>query len=139
MHTTNATDTFITVAPDTKATEGTTPPPRDPPSRAARCHAMMADAPYAHTSDDVLFTAFADATGVPEADRGAARAAFFAKGQPCFRASPLTKSYGWGVHHDRHGRVALVAMDDPAYATLAEGVGPSGEALTVHAAMRNRR
>ncbi|MFM2247542.1 MAG: hypothetical protein RL071_3616 [Pseudomonadota bacterium] len=139
MHTTNTPSTFITVAPDSAATRGATPPVRDPPSLAARCHALIAGAPYALSSDDVLFTAFADARAIPPADRPAARAAFFAKGQPCLRASALTKTYGWGVHHDAEGRVALVGVDDPAYAALAAGRGPAGEALTVVAAMRGRR
>jgi hypothetical protein len=139
VHSTNTPATFITIAPDSAATRGTTPPVREPPSLAARCHALIAAAPYALTSDDVLFTAFADARGVAEADRAAARAAFFSKGQPCLRASALTKTYGWGVHHDAAGRVALVGVDDPAYAALAAGRGPAGEALTVVAAMRSKR
>lgn len=139
MHTTNSTSTFITVAPDSTATRGATPPPRDPPSLAARCHALIAAAPYSLTSDDVLFTAFADARGIAPEGRAAARVAFFSKGQPCLRASALTKTYGWGVHHDAEGRVALVGVDDPAYAARAGGRGPAGEALTVVAAMRSKR
>jgi hypothetical protein len=139
MHTTNLTHAFITVAADTRASAGTPPPPKDPPTLAARCHALIQADPYALTSDDVLFTAWADAQGVPASDRDAARAAFFSKGQPCFRASPLTKTYGWGVHHDARGRVALVPMEDAAYARFATGVGPNGEPLQVFAAMRARR
>lgn len=139
MHTTNARDTFLTVAPDTRATRGTAPPERDPPSVAWRCYAALAAAPYRYTSDDVLFGAWADAQGLAEADRPAARAAFFFKGQPCFRASPLTKRYGWGVHHDAAGRIALVGLETPAYARLAAGEGPDGAPVTVRPAMRAGR
>jgi hypothetical protein len=53
VHSTNTPATFITIAPDSAATRGTTPPVREPPSLAARCHALIAAAPYALTSDDV--------------------------------------------------------------------------------------
>lgn len=139
MHTTNAARLFVTVAADTRATTASTPPPRDPPSVAARCHTMIAEAPYTHTSDDVLFTVYADRAAIPDAERLVARAAFFSKGQPCFRASPLTKQYGWGVHHDADGRIALVPMESAAYAQLASGTGPDGAPVTVVRAMAARR
>jgi Family of unknown function (DUF6157) len=47
------------------------------------------------------------------------RAVFFSKGQACLRASPLVKQYGWGVHHDAKGRVALIAAESPEYAALS--------------------
>lgn len=40
---------------------------------------------------------------------------FFSKGQPCFCSSPLTKRYGWGVHSDSQGRIALIAQDSNDY------------------------
>ncbi len=138
MHTTNATDTFVTVAPDTRATAGSEPPVRATPSVATLCFEMLADAPYIHTSDDVLFAVYAQRKGL-DPDDADARAAYFSKGQPCFRASPLTKTYGWGVHHDSQGRVALVAMESAAYRTFAAGLDPHGRELRVVAAMRARR
>lgn len=44
-----------------------------------------------------------------------AREKFFSKGQPCFRASPLTKTYGFGVHSDKEGKVALYGMETEEY------------------------
>ncbi|MGY1602563.1 DUF6157 family protein [Geodermatophilus sp. SYSU D00815] len=120
MATTNYQDTFIEVAEDSRATSGEVPPPRNgAPTVAGLQYAMLADAPYVHTSDDVLFEVHAQRRGVPAAEREAEREAFFSKGQPCFRASPLTKQYGWGVHCDGAGRIALVAVDSPEYAALA--------------------
>ncbi len=81
-HTTNYFDTFITVAPDSSATVSSEPPPRPEPSVAERTLRMIADAPYRHTSDDVVFTVWADRRGIPESDREAAREQFFSKGQP---------------------------------------------------------
>ena len=59
--------------------------------------------------------------GLSKAERKAARAAFFAKPQACLRSSPLVKIYGWGLHHDEKGRVALVgAGTEPYKALLAD-------------------
>jgi len=35
--------------------------------------------------------------------------------QPCFRASPLTKTYGFGIHCDSSGKVALCGMETEEY------------------------
>ncbi len=72
--------------------------------------------------------------GIPEAHRVAERAKFFAEGQPCFRSSPLTKRYGWGVHCDSEGRIALVAVGSEAYEALAADPG-----LRTLRAMRSKR
>ena len=80
---------------------------------------MLADAPYRFTSDEVVFGVHAARAGVPAADMDAARAAFFSKGQPCLRSSPLAKAYGWGFHFDELGRVALVASGSKQYRALA--------------------
>jgi len=44
-----------------------------------------------------------------------AREQFFSKGQPCFRASPLTKTYRFGIHCDNNGKVALYGMETEEY------------------------
>lgn len=139
MHTTNYVDTFITVAADSAAAGATVPPERATPSVAGLTYRMIADHPYRYTSDDVVFTVWADRHAVPEADRAAARAAFFAKGQPCLRSSDLPKRYGWGVHADGESRVALVPLGSDEYASLAAGVDPHGTPVTVTRAMRSKR
>jgi hypothetical protein len=73
---------------------------------------MLHGKAYRYTSDDVVYA-------VKGASKGITRSDFFAKGQPCFRASPLTKRYGWGVHCDSEGRIALYAAGSPEYAQLA--------------------
>ncbi len=35
------------------------------------------------------------------------RVELFARSHACMRASPLTKSYGWGAHYDEDGRLAI--------------------------------
>ena len=139
MHTTNYFETFITVAPDNSASEAVEPPARPTPSVAELTHRMIADHPYRFTSDDVIFTVWADRNGVAEADRESARETFFSKGQPCLRSSDLGKRYGWGVHSDAEGRVALVPLASAEYERLAGGTSPEGSTVTVTAAMRSSR
>lgn len=116
-HTTNYADTLILVSPDTKARAAKVPASAE--SVAGRQYRMIADAPYAHTSDDVIFTVHADRAGIPVDERAAARAEFFSRGQACLRASPLVRSHGWGVHSDAQGRVALMAMESAHYGAMA--------------------
>lgn len=118
MHTTNYRNTFIKVSEDTKATTGL--PATKPGSIADVQHSLVRERPYELTSDDLLFEVHAIRNGIPEADRTAAREAFFAKPQACLRASPLVKQFGWGIHHDDQERIALFAVDSPEYAALIE-------------------
>lgn len=132
-HTTNYVDTFIEVAEDCPADHASEPPVAENPSIAATHYRLIAEQPYARTSDDVIFETYALRNGIP-VDDTAAREAFFSKGQPCLRSSPLGKRYGWGLHHDAEGRVALVPRESEQYALLAADPG-----LAHTRAMRSRR
>lgn len=114
-HTTNYVDTFIEVAEDTKATTGTKPPSKDTKTIAEMQYDLIANHPYQYTSDDVSFQVYADRNGLTEEEYQHARAQFFSKGQPCFRTSPLTKTYGFGIHSDDGGKIALYGMETAAY------------------------
>lgn len=48
------------------------------------------------------------------------REKFFSKGQACFRASPLTKRYGFGVHSDDEGKIALYGIETKEYAKFVK-------------------
>ena len=76
---------------------------------------LISNNPYKFTSDDIFFQVFADRNDLTNAEYKQAREQFFSKGQPCFRASPLTKNYGYGVHSDGNGKVALVGMETDEY------------------------
>jgi hypothetical protein len=119
VHTTNYESTFIEVAADCPVEAATEPTARETPTIAELHYELISQHPYAYTSDDVLFETHVRRQGIPEGERDAARAAFFAKGQPCLRSSPLGKRLGWGTHHDSEGRVALVAVESEEYAQLA--------------------
>lgn len=134
------TDTFVLVAEDCPARLGTVPPPGATPSRASLEHALLTAAPYALTLEDLIYEVHLRHKAlVPEETAGGAaalRAALFARPHPCMRASPLPKRYGWGVHHDGAGRLALHGVESGTYRALAEGQA-GGPALVK--AMRNRR
>lgn len=115
IHTANFFDTFIIVAEDTKVNCGTKPPAKDKKTVAEMQYEMIAKNPYKYTSDDILFQVFADRNELTKAEYQQAREQFFSKGQPCFRASPLTKTYGFGIHSDNNGRVALYGMETDEY------------------------
>lgn len=115
------------------------PPSRDSPSVAELTHRMISGHPYEHTSNDVIFTVWAQRRGIEQSELADARAAFFAKGQPCMRSSDLGKRYGWGVHADAEGRIALVPLGSPEYDLLAAGHTEDGSDVTVTRAMRSSR
>ncbi len=134
-------DTFIAVADDCPVHVGT-PPPVNPqnPSVAARTFHMISEHPYELTSGDVIFTVFADRHGIPEEELAEARAAFYSKSQACLRSCDLGKRYGWGIHADAHGRVALFGVDTPQYAQFTSGQRrSSSRVVTVTKAMRSSR
>ena len=112
---TNYFDTFIEVAEDTKAESGTIPPAKNKKTVAEMQYDLIFNHPYTFTSDDIFFQVFADRNDLTNAEYKQAREQFFSKGQPCFRASPLTKTFGYGVHSDSNGKVALVGMETDEY------------------------
>ena len=115
IHTTNYFDTFIEVAEDTKADRGTKPPAKDKKTVAEMQYELLVNNPYKFTSDDIFFQVFADRNDLTKAEYKQAREQFFSKGQACFRASPLTKTYGFGVHSDANGKIALYGMETDEY------------------------
>lgn len=135
MGTTNYASTFIQIADDCPVDEAETPPESAKgPTIASLQHALIVAHPYEYTSDDVLFETYAARNAVPAEERDAARAAFFAKDQACLRASPLGKRWGWGIHSDEEGRVALVPLGSDEYEEKA-----GDESLTQLKAMRSKR
>jgi len=59
---------------------------------------------------------------------------FYRKPYACMRASPLTKKYGWGVHYDGQGKIAICAVDSQAYRRFVED-----QNIKKYFAMRSKR
>lgn len=132
---TNYLNTLIEIADDCLATAGEVPPLKPGPKTVATLQfEMLQGRPYAFTSDEVLFAVFAGRNAIPDDDLEEERALFFSKGQPCFRASPLPKRYGWGVHSDEAGRIAIYGVESAEYQRLV--ADPS---VTKTKAMRSRK
>lgn len=134
MHTTNYTNTFIEIADDCKADVGTIPPEKQAKTVASMQYELIQANPYQYTSDEVVFAIYAARNGIDASERDDKRAAFFSKGQPCLRSSPLGKLYGWGIHFDDASRVALYACESEDYARFKRD-----SSLTHLKAMRSSR
>jgi len=135
VHTTNYQNTFIEIADDCPAIIGEAPPTKTEAKTVANIQFEMAYRnPYKYTSDDILFQVFADRNDLTKSEYKKAREQFFSKGQPCFRASPLTKRYGWGVHFDEAGKMAIYSVESEAYEKFSKN-----KALKVIKAMKSSK
>lgn len=134
LHTTNYINTFIEVAEDCPAGKGEIPPLKGGKETIASLQFELAKEPYRYTSDEILFKVYALRSDLTEAELEEARIQFFSKGQACFRASPLTKRYGWGAHSDKDGKLALYGCETEEYRTFA-----ADKTLKVVRAMRTRK
>jgi len=123
---TNYYQTFITVAEDCLSERGVVPPLRGGmPTKAGLEYELAANHPYRYTSDELLIEAHLrhrELSGSDLAQEGEAlRAAFIAKSQPCLRASMLPKKFGWGIHFDEAGKLALYPVESEEYQAFASG------------------
>jgi hypothetical protein len=135
MHTTNYINTFIEIAEDCPVTTAQIPPDKAGEKTIAGLqYEIVKKNPYKYSSDDVLFQVYAQRNEVTKGEMAKERALFFSKGQPCFRSSPLGKRYGWGVHSDDKGKIALYPVESPEYKKLSKD-----KSLEHVKAMRSKR
>ena len=135
MKSTNYFDMLIEVAEDCPASTGEIPPIRGKKLSVANLqYEMLFEHPYKFSSDDVLFSVFATRKEIQNSKLIQQRELFFSKGQPCFRASPLTKRYGWGIHSDNEGKIAMFGVETKEYKNLV-----TDESVTKKKAMRSKR
>ena len=121
IHTTNYYDSFIEIADDCVATTGEIPPVKaDAKSIATIQFELVKKNPYRFTSDDILFQVHAERNDLTKSELTKAREVYFSKGQPCLRTSPLTKRYGWGVHFNKEGKIALFGAETAEYKKFAK-------------------
>lgn len=115
----NEYDTFIQIAEDCPVSEAVIPKAKgESKTIPVIQYELLSNHPYRYTQEDVLFEVFAERNQIPETERAAAREKFFSKGQPCLRTSSLGKRYGWGIHHDAEGKVAIYAVESDEYLKL---------------------
>lgn len=108
------------------------------PTIAELEYGMLSEAPYEFTERDVQFAVHVARLELSPDELSARRTSlereFFSKPRACFRASPLPKKFGWGVHYDAQGRIAIYAVESDDYRRLAEDAS-----LKQLAAMRTSR
>lgn len=113
---TNYFDTFIEVAEDCPLDIAEAPPTKGKSKSVALLQfEMISQNPYTYTQDDILFEVYAQRKEIALKDKPKERELFFSKGQACLRASSLGKRYGWGIHSNTEGKVALYAMESKEY------------------------
>ena len=113
-------DTFIEVAEDCPAVRAEVPPARG--GRATKAlveYELIAGEPYQLTEEDVAFRTRVVMRDIPEEGWPAERRRFLSQEKPRLRVSPLAKRYGWGIHVDSQGRVALVPVESAEYRRFA--------------------
>lgn len=131
-------NTFIAAAEDCHASSGEVPRQRaGGPTVASTQYAMLATAPGRWTEEDVLLACAPGVRGqegVSSQELERLSAEFFAQPRACLRASPLAKTYGWGLHYDADGRITLHAVGSAEYERLSQD-----PCLTQLRAMRSHR
>jgi hypothetical protein len=135
------TDTFVLVAPDCPVMMAAAPAARGAtPAVPVIQYELLTTRPYALTLEDLIFETHVRRKGLSRAEAKARsatiRAELFAKPQACMQASALPKRYGWGVHYDSRGRLALYAMESEEYRQFAAG---EVAGVKVVQAMRSKR
>lgn len=135
IHTTNYSNTLIELAEDCPVASSEIPTMKgDKPTVATMQFELISKHPYTLTSDDVIFRIYAEKNDLIPSEYEAARTVFFSKGQPCLRTSPLAKRYGFGIHANDEGKIALYGIETEAYQQLLKN-----ENVTKVKAMRSAR
>lgn len=134
-------NTFIRVAADCPVETGIIPVTSKPqlPAHIIQ-YELLAEEPYRYTNEELLYEVHVRHKQIPEEERISRRAEIwaelFSRKHPCLRASMLPKRYGWGVHFDAEGRIAIYAMESPEYDRYTSG---EDSGLTLLNAMRSKR
>jgi hypothetical protein len=134
-------DTFISVAADCPVVSGMVPPDKKGgKTKPGIEFELAAQYPYKYTQEELLYEVHIRHKEIPQEELKARgrqiRDEFYQKPQPCMRASMLPKKYGWGIHFNSEGKLALVPMESALYRSMIEG--GSGD-VKLLAAMRNNR
>jgi hypothetical protein len=133
-HTTNYTNTLIEVAEDCPISKAQIPPEKKEKTLAHLQYEKLIKSPYIYSSDDIVFECYVIKNDISENEKQEEREKFFSKGQPCLRCSPLAKKYGFGIHHNSEGKVALFPMESKEYQALL-----NNSSITKIKAMRSKR
>ncbi|MBM7717437.1 hypothetical protein JOC94_004465 [Bacillus thermophilus] len=128
-------NTFITSSEDSTVDSAVEPVPRNgKPTIASIQYELIKHNPYKYTEEDVQFKTYLIKHQMELHHTEEMREHFFSKPQACFRASPLVKKYGWGIHYDEQGKIALYGVNSEAYNRFLDL-----ENITLLKGMRSKR
>ncbi len=112
-------NTLIEIAEDSPATKAEVPKPKGgKKTKPVIEYEMIANHPYKYTEEDIAFETYAVLHNIPKAIWPKERQTFLSKGHPHLRVSALAKRYGWGIHNNAEGKVALIAVNSLKYKKL---------------------
>ncbi|GAB6258088.1 DUF6157 family protein [Peribacillus sp. NPDC055009] len=112
-------NTLITISEDSKVTSAKVPVIKnEKPTIAYIEHDLINNNPYKFTQEDVQFKTFLIKSQIEEENTAELREQFFSKPKACFRASTLVKNYGWGIHYDNQGKIAIYDVNSKMYNQL---------------------
>lgn len=112
-------DTLIEVADDCPVTEARVPQARGAQKTKARVeYELLVKDPYRYTEQDIAFEVYAVLHDIPRAIWTKERKTFLSKGHPHLRTSALAKRYGWGIHNNADGKIALLPVESSGYNEL---------------------
>ena len=112
-------NTLIEIAEDSPATKAEVPKPKGgKKTKPVIEYEMIANHPYKYTEEDIAFETYAVLHNIPKAIWPKERQTFLSKGHPHLRVSALAKRYGWGIHNNPEGKVALIAVNSLKYKNL---------------------
>ncbi|TQR19410.1 DUF6157 family protein [Psychrobacillus vulpis] len=129
------TNTFIIISEDSTATSAIVPVPKnDKPTIASIEHDLIFNNPYVYTQEDVQFQTYLTKKNIESNELEELRNEFFSKPKACFRASPLVKKYGWGIHYDETGKIAIYDVKNKSYHQFLQV-----DNITILKGMRSKR
>ncbi|WP_406699967.1 DUF6157 family protein [Singulisphaera sp. Ch08] len=100
---------------------------------------LLTTHPYHSTHEDLHYEVHVRHKAVSDEERTfrgqEIREELLARPHPCLRASLLSKKYGWGIHYDERGRIALYPMESDAYRRFVQ----AGAITTRVFALRSKR
>jgi hypothetical protein len=121
IHTTNYFNTFIEVAGDCPVKQAEIPRQKEEEKTPVTIvFEMIKNNPYKYTSDEVLFYLHAVKNRISEAAWNFEKQKYFSRTQACLRSFPFAKRYGWGIHYNAEGKIALYAIESSEYKKLSK-------------------
>lgn len=112
-------NTLITISEDSKVSSAEVPVIKnEKPTIAYIEHDLINNNPYKFTQEDVQFKTYLIKNQMEAENAAELREQFFSKSKACFRASPLVKNYGWGIHYNNQGKIAIYDVNSEMYNQL---------------------